>query len=74
MISLKRLFTPLVSLDADQVREYIAGHPEGSYTLLDVRQPTEYKKEHIPGAKLLPLPQLVDSLSELDPQKPTIVY
>ena len=44
MISLKRLFTPLVSLDADQVREYIAGHPEGSYTLLDVRQPTEYKK------------------------------
>ena len=74
MISLKRLFTPLASLDADQVREYIAGHPEGTYTLIDVRQPTEYKKEHIPGAKLLPLPQLVDSLSELDPQKPTIVY
>jgi rhodanese-related sulfurtransferase len=74
MISLKRLFTPLASLDADQVREYIASHPEGIYTLIDVRQPTEYKKEHIPGAKLLPLPQLVDSLSELDPQKPTIVY
>ena len=74
MISLKRLFTPLASLDADQAREYIASHPEGTYTLLDVRQPTEYKKEHIPGAKLLPLPQLVDSLSELDPQKPTIVY
>jgi rhodanese-related sulfurtransferase len=74
MISLKRLFTPLASLDADQVREYIASHPEGTYTLIDVRQPTEYKKEHIPGAKLLPLPQLADSLSELDPQKPTIVY
>lgn len=74
MISLKRLFTPLASLDADQVRKYIASHPEGTYTLIDVRQPTEYKKEHIPGAKLLPLPQLVDSLSELDPQKPTIVY
>ena len=74
MISLKRLFAPLVSLDADQVREYIAGHPEGSYTLLDVRQPSEYEKEHIPGAKLIPLPQLVDSLSELDPEKPTIVY
>lgn len=74
MISLKRLFTPLASLDADQVREYIAGHPEGSYTLLDVRQPTEYKKEHIPGAKLIPLPQLADSLSQLDPEKPTIVY
>ncbi len=74
MISLKRLFAPLASLNADQVREYIAGHPEGTYTLVDVRQPAEYNKEHIPGAKLLPLPQLVDSLSELDPQKPTIVY
>ncbi len=74
MISLKRLFAPLTSLAADEVREYIASHHEGSYTLLDVRQPTEYEKEHIPGAKLIPLPQLLDSLSALDPQKPTIVY
>jgi rhodanese-related sulfurtransferase len=74
MINLKRLFTPPASLDAAQVREYIASHPEGSYTLLDVRQPTEYEKEHIPGAKLISLPQLADSLSQLDPEKPTIVY
>ena len=74
MISLKKLFAPLASLDADQVREYIASHPEGSYTLLDVRQPSEYEKEHIPGAKLIPLPQFADSLSQLDPEKPTIVY
>ena len=74
MISLKQLFAPLASLDSDQVRAYIASHPEGTYTLLDVRQPTEYKKEHIPGAKLIPLPQLADSLSQLDPEKPTIVY
>jgi rhodanese-related sulfurtransferase len=40
--------------------------------LLDVRQ-TEYERR-IPGAKLIPLPQLADSLSELDPEKPTIVY
>jgi len=74
MISLKQLFAPLASLDADEVREFIASHPEGTYTLLDVRQPTEYEKEHIPGAKLIPLPQLADSLSALDPEKPTIVY
>jgi rhodanese-related sulfurtransferase len=74
MISLKQLFAPLASLDADDVREYIASHPEGTYTLLDVRQPTEYEKEHIPGAQLIPLPELADSLSKLDPEKPTIVY
>ncbi len=74
MISLKQLFAPPASLDADEVREYVAGHREGTYILLDVRQPAEYEKEHIPGAKLIPLPQLADSLSALDPEKPTIVY
>jgi rhodanese-related sulfurtransferase/rubrerythrin len=47
---------------------------EGSYTLLDVRQPTEYETAHLPGARLIPLPRLADSLSELDSNKPTIVY
>jgi rhodanese-related sulfurtransferase len=74
MISLKQLFAPVASLAADDVRKYIASHPEGTYTLLDVRQPAEYEKEHIPGAKLIPLPQLADSLAKLDPEKPTIVY
>jgi rhodanese-related sulfurtransferase len=74
MISIKRLFKPVASMDAEQARQYISEHPEGTYTLLDVRQPSEYKKEHIPGAKLIPIPQLADSLAELDPEKPTIVY
>jgi rhodanese-related sulfurtransferase len=52
----------------------MAEHPEGSYTLLDVRQPGEYEGEHIPGAKLIPLPGLKDQLSELDKQKPVLVY
>lgn len=61
-------------MDPGQVREFIAKHPEGTYTLLDVRQPEEYEAEHIPGAKLISLPALVDSLSELDPGKPLITY
>jgi hypothetical protein len=28
----------------------------------------------LPGAKLVPLPNLTDSLKELDPRKPIIVY
>ena len=70
----KQLFTPVQSIEPDQAREFMAQHPEGSYTLLDVRQPGEYEQEHLPGARLVPLPNLTDALKELDPQKPVIVY
>jgi sulfur-carrier protein adenylyltransferase/sulfurtransferase len=72
--SLKKLFTPVESIDADQARAFMKDNPEGSYTLLDVRQPSEYQGEHIPGAQLIPLPQLTDSYDKLDPDKPVIVY
>jgi rhodanese-related sulfurtransferase len=74
MIQLRKLFSPVPSMEPDQVREFIANHHEGTYTLLDVRQTEEYEKEHIPGAKLIPLPALADSLSELDHEKPIITY
>jgi rhodanese-related sulfurtransferase len=74
MMRWKQLFTPVESMEPDQARDFMARHPEGSYTLLDVRQPGEYEQEHLPGAKLVPLPNLTDSLKELDPQKPIIVY
>jgi rhodanese-related sulfurtransferase/rubrerythrin len=74
MIQLKKLFTLTDSMDAEEARAYIAEHREGDYTLLDVRQPWEYQEEHIPGAKLIPLPQLHDAYKELDPEKPTLVH
>jgi len=43
-------------------------------TILDVRQPNEYEASHIPGAKLIPLPDLGSRLAEIDPQKPTLIY
>jgi rhodanese-related sulfurtransferase/rubrerythrin len=74
MMQLKKLFTPVGSLDADEAKAYMAGHREGDYTLLDVRQPGEYEDAHLPGAKLMPLPGLSDTYKELDPEKPTIVH
>jgi rhodanese-related sulfurtransferase/rubrerythrin len=74
MISLKKLFTPVKSMNADEAKKFIAGHEEGAYTLLDVRQPGEYESEHIPGARLIPLPDLKDGRRQLDSQKPVIVY
>jgi rhodanese-related sulfurtransferase/rubrerythrin len=74
MIQLRKLFTPVSSMDPEEAREYLASHPEGAYTLLDVRQPWEYEEEHIPGGRLMPLPQLKDRYQELDPDKPTLVH
>jgi sulfur-carrier protein adenylyltransferase/sulfurtransferase len=74
MIQLKKLFTPVGSMEAEEAKAYMAGHREGEYTLLDVRQPGEYEDSHLPGGKLLPLPGLSDTYQELDPEKPTLVY
>lgn len=70
----KQLLIPAKSMDVDEAREYMSRHKEGTYTILDVRQPWEYEKEHISGAKLIPLPQLSEKIGELDPEKPTIVH
>ena len=74
MISLKKLFTPVKSINSEEAKKFMAAKPEGDYTLLDVRQPGEYEAEHIPGAKLIPLPGLKDGLRQLDKQKPVLVY
>ena len=70
----ERLFRRVRSMDSKKATTYMETHTEGTFTLLDVRQPKEYKKAHIPGAKLIPLSELADSLNELDPAKPVIVY
>jgi rhodanese-related sulfurtransferase/rubrerythrin len=74
MFQIKKLFSPVSSLDAEEARAFIAQRQEGTYTILDVRQPSEYEEEHIPGAKLIPLPQLSDSIKQLDPEKPVIAH
>ncbi len=70
----KQLLTPVSNIDSEDAKSYIEKHREGKYVLLDVRQPSEYEKSHIPGAELIPLPQITDRFGELDPEKPTIVY
>jgi rhodanese-related sulfurtransferase/rubrerythrin len=70
----KQFFTPVKSIDADSARKLIGEHPQGSVTILDVRQPKEYENGHIPGAKLIPLPEIKDRLNEIDPDKPTLTY
>jgi rhodanese-related sulfurtransferase len=69
-----QFLTPVRSMDADEMKAYIKAHKEGTYTLLDVRQPSEYEKSRIPGATLIPLPELLNRHRELNPEKPVIAY
>ena len=41
--------------------------------ILDVREPAEFTSGHIPGAKLIPLGQLMNRLSEVDRKQDCIV-
>jgi len=70
----KQFLTPLKNLDAKKVQKFIDEHSEGTYTLLDVRQPAEYEKSRIPGSKLIPIGELTNRLGELDRDKPIITY
>ena len=70
----KQFFTPVKSIDAVEAKQYMNRTPGDAFTLLDVRQPGEYDAEHLPGAKLIPLPELGARLAELDADKPTVVY
>jgi sulfur-carrier protein adenylyltransferase/sulfurtransferase len=69
-----KMFTTPESMEPEEARAFMAGHEEGTYTILDVRQPGEYEEAHIPGARLIPLPQLSDAYRQLEPEKPLIVH
>jgi len=42
--------------------------------LIDVRQPDENAFAHIPGAKLIPLGQILTRMSEIDENRETVVH
>ena len=70
----KQFFTPVKSIDTHQAKALMDDKTGQEMTILDVRQPNEYEASHIPGAKLIPLPDLGSRLAEIDPQKPTLIY
>ena len=62
------------SLTAEETRQFLKTRRPDDYNLIDVRQPREYERIHLPGAILIPLGELPERLKELDPHKPTIAY
>jgi rhodanese-related sulfurtransferase len=69
-----QFLTPVKSKNFNETKQMISDHDPDEITILDVRQPGEYKDSHIPGAVLIPLAELSDRAAELDPDKPTLVY
>lgn len=70
----KQFFTPVKSISADEAKKLLSETPLSEINILDVRQPREYEEEHIPGSKLVPVADLGNRLTELDPEKTTLVY
>lgn len=70
----KQFLTPVQSMNAVEARTFLAGKTPQDVIVLDVRQPGEYEGGHIPGARLIPLAILTDSLDDIDPARPVLVY
>lgn len=70
----KQFLTPVESIDSLRAEELIRQTPKEKLILLDVRQPKEYQAAHLPGSKLIPLPELMGRLTELDSGQTIIVY
>jgi rhodanese-related sulfurtransferase len=67
-------FKPVATWLPEKVRIFLRENSSEKYNLIDVRTPEEYKQGHLPGARLIPVGELADRLSELDPKKTTVVY
>jgi rhodanese-related sulfurtransferase len=67
-------FKPVSTWLPERVRLFLKEKNPGEYNLIDVRTPEEYEQGHLPGARLIPVGELADRLSELDPKKTTVVY
>jgi rhodanese-related sulfurtransferase/rubrerythrin len=68
------LFQVTNNISADETRLLIQKTPSENLQLVDVRQPSEYSQEHIPGAVLIPLKELPHRVAELKPDTKTVVY
>ncbi len=67
-------FKPVRSMTAEEARTFMKDKNPDDYNLVDVRQPKEYERGHLAGAKLIPVGELHKRIGELDASKPTITY
>jgi sulfur-carrier protein adenylyltransferase/sulfurtransferase len=64
----------MVALTPEKLRRFMEQRHEKEYALIDVRQPGEYEDSHIPGALLIPLPDLVRTMDAVPTDRELIFY
>ena len=73
-MNISNYFKPVSTWSPEKIRQFLKEKNPEEYNLVDVRTPKEYEGGHLPGARLIPVGEVANRLSELDPNKPTIVY
>lgn len=73
-MSILDYFKPVKTMTSEEVRKFLKENDPRDYTLIDVRQPSEYARGHLPGAQLIPVGELGERLEGLDRARPTIAY
>ena len=66
----------VIDITADELRAHMQASHADNYLLIDVRQPEEYQREHIPGAMHIPLLELQQRADEVgrEPDTNRIFY
>ncbi len=73
-MKLTDLFRKVETITPVDAKKLIDGAKPGELLILDVREPAEYERGHIPGARLIPLSILPSRLDEIKTDKTTITY
>lgn len=73
-MSIASYFMKVSSASPGEIREFLRTHAPDQYSLVDVRTPREYERGHLPGARLIPLGELQQRLTELDQERQTFTY
>ena len=60
---------PFTRITVDQAEEMMTG---GDVQVIDVREPDEYRRGHVPGAKLIPVSTVLSRREELNHDKDLI--
>ena len=71
---LNNILKPALIMSERKATSFMNSRKPTEYQLVDVRLPEEYEDYHLPGALLIPLPELTTGKGDLDTEKPTIVY
>ena len=60
-------------INSEEYREQFASGKSGDYQFIDVREVDEYAAGHIPGTQNIPMSQIQQRLSEINPETPVIL-